>query len=96
MYQRNLSIMTHAAIAKPIPTEADSDDQLEYEWFEWYRMTPSQRSRESHKLWSFYLQVGGSLDPEPDTQSPFDDASTPRAVPADGRPGVRVVRRGGV
>ena len=88
--------MTRASITKTIPLKADPDDQLDSEWSEWYRMTPSQRWRESHTLWSFYLQVGGSLDPEPDTQSPFDDASAQRAVPVDGRPGVRVLRRSGV
>jgi hypothetical protein len=28
--------------------------------------------QESMKLWRFYLDAGGSLDPEPDSQSPFD------------------------
>ena len=41
-------------------------------WKEWYRLTPLERWRESMKLWEFYLRVGGSLDPEPDSQSPFD------------------------
>jgi len=66
------------------------------EWDEWYRMTPLERWRESQKLWEFYLQVGGSLDPEPDSQSPFDFGDPPGAVPADGGAGMRVLRRGGV
>jgi hypothetical protein len=41
------------------------------EWAEWYRLTPVQRWRESEKLWQTYLALGGSLDPEPDSQSPF-------------------------
>jgi len=41
------------------------------EWAEWYRLTPAQRWLESEKLWQTYLALGGSLDPEPDTQSPF-------------------------
>jgi hypothetical protein len=41
------------------------------EWAEWYRLTPLDRWNESQKPWSLYLQLGGSLDPEPDTQSPF-------------------------
>jgi hypothetical protein len=65
-------------------------------WAEWYRLTPAQRWQESLKLWSFYVAVGGSLDPEPDTQSPFDAALATCPVPAHGRPGLRVVRRGGV
>jgi hypothetical protein len=42
------------------------------EWLEWYHLTPAQRWRESGKLWAFFLMAGGSLDPEPDSQSPFD------------------------
>ena len=41
---------------------------------EWYRLTPVQRWLESEKLWQTYLALGGSLDPEPDTQSPYFDA----------------------
>src|SRR5450759_2122941 len=48
------------------------------EWAEWYRLTPVQRWLESEKLWQTYLALGGSLDPEPDTQSPFFDARAPR------------------
>jgi hypothetical protein len=43
------------------------------EWAEWYRLTPVQRWLESEKLWQTYLALGGSFDPEPDTQSPFFD-----------------------
>lgn len=74
----------------------DPEDIVGTEWAEWYRMTPQERWRESQKLWSTYLLLGGSLDPEPDTQSPFFDEGTPRAMPFDGRPGVRVIRRSGV
>jgi hypothetical protein len=42
------------------------------EWQEWYLLTPQERWRETQKLWAYYLLVGGSLDPEPDSQSPFD------------------------
>jgi hypothetical protein len=44
-----------------------------HEWAEWYRLTPVQRWQESTKLWQTYLALGGTLDPEPDTQSPFFD-----------------------
>ena len=66
------------------------------EWAEWYRLTPVQRWLESEKLWQTYLALGGSLDPEPDTQSPFFNARAPRPRPAHGRTGVRVLRRGRV
>ena len=66
------------------------------EWAEWYRLTPVQRWLESEKLWQTYLALGGSLDPEPDSQSPFDFPELRGPRPVDGRPGVRVLRRGGV
>src|SRR5437870_6971276 len=63
------------------------------EWAEWYRLTPLERWLESEKLWQAYLALGGSLDPEPDTQSPFFDARAPRSRPHHGRTGVRILRR---
>lgn len=60
---------------------------------EWYALTPMERWRESAKLWEIYLSMGGSLDPEPDTQSPFFDRSTPSARPIDGRTGMHTLRR---
>jgi hypothetical protein len=68
----------------------------EAEWADWYRLTPAQRWAESAKLWRTYLALGGSLDPEPDTQSPFHDARASRSRAAHGRAGVRVLRRGRV
>ncbi len=71
--------------------EDDSDS-----WKEWYRLTPLERWHESMKLWQFFMTVRGSLDPEPDPQSPFD-AFLPRGTaPAYGRSGLRVLRRGRV
>lgn len=72
------------------------DAVLDEEWLEWYALTPLERWRESSRLWEFYLSVGGSLDPEPDSQSPFDALYASASVPADGRSGLRLVRRGGV
>ncbi len=65
-------------------------------WREWYCLTPRERWHESMKLWQFYLRVGGSLDPEPDPQSPFNDFLPRGSAPAYGRKGLRVLRRGGV
>ena len=73
--------------AKDVPAPLDEA------WVEWYRQTPAQRWRESQKCWAYYLSVGASLDPEPDSQSPFDFIYPRRARPVDGRPGLRVVRR---
>jgi len=63
------------------------------EWAEWYQLTPVQRWLESQKLWQVYLALGGSLDPEPDTQSPFFDARAPRPRPAHGQTVLRIIRR---
>ena len=66
------------------------------EWAEWYALSPVERLEESSKLWKTYLELGGSLDPEPDSQSPFYDPEEWRALAADGRAGERLVRRGGI
>ena len=63
---------------------------------EWAAMTPQERFLESSKLWQVYLAMGGSLDPQPDSQSPFDFPELERALPDDGRSGVHFVRRGGI
>jgi len=63
------------------------------EWAEWYARTPMESFRESEKLWMTYLALGGSLDPEPDTQSLFFDRQARSSRPVDGRPGVHIIRR---
>jgi hypothetical protein len=68
----------------------DLEELVGAEWAEWYRLTPAQRWLESEKLWQTYLALGGSLEPEPDTQSPFYDPQAPSPRAADGRAGVRV------
>ena len=73
-----------------------SEDIVRGEWAEWYAMTPLERWHASGELWVHYLSIGGSLDPEPDSESPFYDGSAPGPCPADGRPGLRVLRRSGV
>lgn len=56
-------------------TEISAEELVGEELAEWYRLTPMERFRQSTKLWETYLSLGGSLDPEPDTQSPFFDRS---------------------
>jgi len=68
------------------------DEMTEQE--EWARMSPVERYIESGKLWAVYLSLGGSFDPQPDSQSPFDYPELERALPPDGRAGVYFVRRG--
>jgi hypothetical protein len=57
-------------------------------------MTPAQRFQESQKLWSTFLALGGSLDPEPDSQSPFyfEEASGSRASRKASHGGFRMKR----
>lgn len=71
-------------------------DVCGYEWSAWYLLSPAERFAESMKLWNDFLMLGGSLDPEPDTQSPFYDAKAPSAEPPHGGASLRIVRRGGV
>lgn len=73
-----------------------NEDRHNDEWCEWVRLTPAERCRESARLWPVYLSLGGSFDPEPDSQSPFNYAELQCALPHDGRPGVHCVRRGGI
>lgn len=71
----------------------DPNDFVEPEWAEWYRLTPQERFRESAKLLEHYLAMGGSLEPEPDTQSPFFDEQEWRESARHGRPGMHLLRR---
>jgi hypothetical protein len=66
------------------------------EWLDWYSLTPQERWNESGRLWATFLSLGGSLEPEPDTDSPFFDAASWRPLPSDGRPGLRVLRSCGI
>lgn len=63
------------------------------EWAAWYQLSPSERWTESEQLWQIYFQLGGSLEPEPDTQSPFFNPLEPSPRIANGRAGMRVLRR---
>lgn len=74
----------------------EPEDLCEPEWADWYRLTPAERWMASAQLWATYMSLGGTLDPEPDTQSPFHDAHAWRPVSADGGTGVYRVRRRGV
>ncbi len=38
---------------------------------DWYRLTPAERFEESQRLWEVFILLGGTLEPEPDSQSPF-------------------------
>lgn len=76
-----------------IASHIQPEDVTDPEWADWYRLTSAERMRESGKLWVSFLALGGSLDPEPDTQSPFFAAKAPREGTPYGRPGVHLIRR---
>lgn len=69
---------------------------VEDERLEWYLMTAQERWVESQHLWATFELMGGSLEPQPDSQSPFDFPREPGPGSPDGRPGVHSVRRSGV
>jgi len=73
----------------------NAEQLVRQEGAEGHRLTPTQRWLESEKLWQTCVALGGSLDPEPDAQSPFFDAGAPGSRSAHGRSGVRALRRGG-
>lgn len=49
----------------------DPEDIIEPEWLDWYRKTPQERFYESQRLLAHYLAIGGTLEPDVDTESPF-------------------------
>ena len=69
---------------------------VDEEVLEWYRMSPQERWVESMRLWDIFYELGGRLEPEPDSQSPFHDPRSWREEPSHGRPGLRALRRSGV
>ena len=71
-----------------------SYEELPDEWKEWVNLSPAERFRQSEILFAQYVAMGGSLDPDPDPESPFYNAYDWSTDLADGRPGVRILRRG--
>jgi hypothetical protein len=71
---------------------------------QWYALTPAERFAESQRLWATFLLLGGSCEPEPDSQSPlYVPTEEVRALRwgkrhplrSDGVHGRRFRRRGG-
>ena len=63
---------------------------------EWYALSPAERFVESQKLWDVFLRLGGSLEPEPDTQSPFHSLQIQDQSATHGRTGLHPLRSGRV
>lgn len=49
----------------------DLEEIVEPEWLDWYRKTPQERLLATDQAWAIFRELGGSLDPDVDTQSPF-------------------------
>ena len=81
---------------RPFTTEEAQLLGIEEEWAEWYLLSPAERWKRSSEMWTTFLMLGGTLDPEPDTQSPFHDPEAPSAISSHGRAGLRIIRRGGI
>lgn len=60
---------------------------------EWRKLSMAERWQCQAPLWETYLTLGGSLEPEPDRQSPFFAAYDWGQVSARRRSGVHLVRR---
>jgi hypothetical protein len=52
--------------------EFDYLENLDDETTDWYKLSPAERFEESQKLWEIFIIMGGDLEPEPDSQSPFN------------------------
>ena len=80
----------------------DPEEIVSGEWADWYRLTPLERWHASGELWEYYRSIGASLDPEPDTESPFYygvggmENRGRKGFPLRSLGGMRVLRRGGV
>ena len=57
--------------------EFDYLNSLDNEVLDWFNLSPAERFEESQKLWDSFIIMGGDLEPEPDTQSPFSIFQTP-------------------
>lgn len=78
-FVRSIPVFTGAGLARRDRVLLSDTESLTLgdiypgEWLDWYRLSPWERLSESQKMWPAFLALGGSLDPEPDTQSPFYD-----------------------
>ncbi len=75
--------------------KSDFDPESIYppDFLEWIKLTPAERVWETGKLWQMYLDYGGSLEAEPDPQSPFYDPDSSGKSTTNGGAGLRIIRR---
>lgn len=71
-----------------------SYEQMPQEWQEWIDLSPMERFKQSEQIFANYLAMGGSLDPDPDPNRPFDIPEAWSPSLAYGWAGLHVLRRG--
>ena len=76
--------------------ELEARDLVGDEWAQWFALSPQERWQQTELLRAVFLSSGGSLDPEPNSRSPFFDEEEWRASLAHERTSVRAIRRGGI
>lgn len=71
-------------------------DLYPIDFVELIHLSYAERLRRFAKNWEVFRSYGGTLEPDPDPQSPFFDPKISPESFVDGRSGVHIVRRGGV
>ena len=84
-----LGLLKHAKASWGSLTQALGDEDR----LEWYCLSPQERFVESQRLWANFLALGGTCDPEPDSQSPFYVPPSEGPGASHGRASVHPVRR---
>lgn len=63
------------------------------DFIEWLYLSPAERMARSGELWDMYITYGGTFEADLDPQSPFFDPEASAKSIADGRTGLRLIRR---
>ena len=95
-HSRTLASLRRAVyleVVRPLKPLRESAVGEEDSLRDWYALTPAQRFSESQRLWQTFLLLGGSCEPEPDSQSPFYFPASQGESATDGRAGLHPVRR---
>jgi hypothetical protein len=58
-------------VSQSVPLDLESI--IDEQWLAWYLLSPLERWNASQEMWPDYLAMGGTLEPEIDSQSPFFD-----------------------
>ncbi len=70
------------ATVRSLGSRGDLDELesiIDEQWLAWYLLSPLERWSAAQEMWRDYLAMGGSLEPEVDSQSPFFELAEPDA-----------------